>query len=228
MEGKPVLNSKTIGVNIVAAIAILLQHKYGYVMDAELQGLILVFINLLLRFVTKKAIAFKKKELQVLSVLFVLVMFAGCGTTSMLCSVPEADGSVICELSKKINTTPEAISQSLKIANAGAMELDVYDAYEAEKFVDKIISEIQEVQKMGKEVSYREAIEYIRGIYSKLPERVQLIFEIASPDMLSQNLIEIPLTDYDFKLLLDHLNNQKNIINMYKTRAAAYEFMKWV
>jgi hypothetical protein len=48
--------SKTIWVNFVALVAIIVQNKYGYIIDEELQFQILSIINIGLRFITKDRI----------------------------------------------------------------------------------------------------------------------------------------------------------------------------
>lgn len=221
MEAKPVWLSKTFWVNIIAVIAMMAQSKYGFVIDVEAQVAILGVVNMLLRMVTKKPVAWKKDSTKVLPVILVLVMFTGCGTKRPLCSLPEADGSVICKLSKKINTTPEAISNTLKIANAGGLAFDVYEADEADGFIDKIIEKIEQARAMGREISYREAVEFIRGEYNQLSPAVQAVFEIVDPDILSKNLVDMFLTDFDFEQLLSHLYEQKKVVAVFKLLAYA-------
>jgi hypothetical protein len=163
----------------------------------------------------------KMKELKVfirfIMILWVMVL-AGCGTKSMLCSVPEADGSVICKLSEKMNTSPEVISKTLKITNAGALAMGVYEAKEAEEFIDDIIDEIETVRAEGLNITYGDAIDYIQKKYKKLPVKVQVLFAILDPELLSKNIIEIPLNDYDLDLVLRHLRAQKKqVIDIFKT-----------
>lgn len=165
---------------------------------------------------------FKIKELRDLGIMVLAVLcllLVGCGAKSMLCSVPEADGSVICKLAEKINTTPEAISQSLKIANAGGLALKVYEAQEAEKFIRDIIAEVEKYQAMGTEISYKEAIDYIIEKKKGLSLKVQAIFTVIDPAVLSQNIIDMPLKGYDFKLFLDHLYAQLRVVAIFKAVA---------
>jgi len=56
MEGKKWYHSKVLWFNATAAIAALLQAKYGLVIDGPTQGLILTGVNLLLRAITKEQI----------------------------------------------------------------------------------------------------------------------------------------------------------------------------
>lgn len=148
-------------------------------------------------------------------VFMLILILSACGSKSMLCSVPEAENSVVCELSKKMNTTPEMISQTLMVANIGAMEADAYTAKRANVFVDKIIAEISEVRKLGKSVSYLDAINYIQTKFDVLPRKVQTLFVIVNPAGLYDQNITIPLTDYDYELLLRHLQKQKDILKAY-------------
>jgi len=52
-----VLHSRTIWVNALALLALHIQSKYGFVVDAALQMEILTIVNLILRAVTKKPLA---------------------------------------------------------------------------------------------------------------------------------------------------------------------------
>jgi len=148
-------------------------------------------------------------------IIMILILMAGCATNSQLCTVPEAQNSVVCELSTKLHTTPEMISQTLLVANMGALEADVYTAQQANKFVDDLISEIENFRKLGKTISYIDAIRYIDSKFKILPARVQAVFVIMNPAGLSDQVINLPLTDYDFDLLLRHLNKEKQIISVY-------------
>lgn len=155
-----------------------------------------------------------KKLLSVLSIL-VIMLLTGCATTSQLCLVPEAENSVICKLSKKVKTTPEAISQTLKVANIIAMETNVYTAQQADKFIDRLIEEVQNMQNLGSEVTYMNIVKYIDGEFSLLPPKVQVVFEVMNTEGLLSQTIEMPLTQYDFELLLRHLQKQKELIKIY-------------
>ena len=45
--------SKTLYINVLAAVALFLQNQYGYVLPAEFQAYLLIVINLVLRTITK-------------------------------------------------------------------------------------------------------------------------------------------------------------------------------
>lgn len=49
---KHIFESKTFQVNGIAIIAWLIQAKYGFVIDADIQGAILSFVNIVLRSLT--------------------------------------------------------------------------------------------------------------------------------------------------------------------------------
>jgi hypothetical protein len=156
-----------------------------------------------------------EKALMVFMVLLLGLIMAACATTSQLCAVPEAQNSVVCELSAKLKTTPEMISQSLQVANLGALASDVYTAQQADEFVDKIITDIQDIQKMGKEISYLDAINYIDGKLNLLPTKIKAVFVLIDTAGLTTQGIKQPLTDYDFDLIIRHLQKQKELIKIY-------------
>jgi len=61
MESKPIYASKTIWVNLVAIVALVLNSLYGIQLDAETQATIattiLALVNVILRLVTTKPIS---------------------------------------------------------------------------------------------------------------------------------------------------------------------------
>jgi predicted RNase H-like HicB family nuclease len=78
--------SKTLWVNGLAFIAMLVQSQTGVIMDAELQIAILAVINLVLRLVTKKEINWKNSSTGALIILmaavfsFSMITMPGCAT----------------------------------------------------------------------------------------------------------------------------------------------------
>lgn len=56
--GKKWYSSKTVWTNVVAAGVLLLQLKYGFIIDPTYQSLALSGVNLVLRKITKEAITF--------------------------------------------------------------------------------------------------------------------------------------------------------------------------
>ena len=93
--------SKTLWLNVLAAIALLLQTRYGFILDPEAQAGLLTVINIILRLVTKAPLdwatpaasgdnsqgGFISMRCSVLADLFLIVLVAailcsGCATTS--------------------------------------------------------------------------------------------------------------------------------------------------
>lgn len=57
---KHILSSKTIWVNLLSIVALILQKRYGFVIDESLQIEILGFINIALRMLTKEPVSWSK------------------------------------------------------------------------------------------------------------------------------------------------------------------------
>jgi uncharacterized membrane protein len=51
--------SKTLWVNLVAGAALLAQSQFGFIVDAEAQGAVLVVVNLVLRLITNEPVGLK-------------------------------------------------------------------------------------------------------------------------------------------------------------------------
>lgn len=143
-------------------------------------------------------------------IISIIAMLAGCATTSSLCP---KEGSAICALSEKLNTSPEAISQVLQIGNIAALEKSLYTATEADKFINQIIADVQAYK--GKAVTYTQAVQYINKKFNLLSPQIQAVFIIMNPADLAAKEITIPLSDYDIDLILKHLQKQKVLIKVY-------------
>jgi len=57
---KPFYQSRTLWVNLLAAVALFTQQQYGYVIDPATQGLILTVLNMVLRFNTDSPVYVKQ------------------------------------------------------------------------------------------------------------------------------------------------------------------------
>jgi len=57
MNTKPFYLSKTLWINILAAVAFLVQSQTSFVVDAETQGAIIIVINLIVRIFTGKSLS---------------------------------------------------------------------------------------------------------------------------------------------------------------------------
>jgi uncharacterized membrane protein len=62
MDKKAWWRSKTLWVNSVAALALLAQGQWGFVIDVEAQGVILTFVNLVLRLITKEPVGLRDES----------------------------------------------------------------------------------------------------------------------------------------------------------------------
>lgn len=58
-EIKSWYKSRIVWLNVLAAVALFLQQQFGYVFSVEIQGLVLMVLNTLLRFDTSEPISVK-------------------------------------------------------------------------------------------------------------------------------------------------------------------------
>lgn len=151
--------------------------------------------------------------MRILTMLLICLCICACSTTSNLCPAPDGQASVICSLSGQMNTSPEAISTTLQVANVMALEKSLYKAQEAEEFIDNIIQDLKNIK--GKSITYAEALDYINDKFKVLSPEIQAVFIIVDPAGLATKEIKIPLSDYDINLLIKHLEKQKQIVQVY-------------
>lgn len=147
-----------------------------------------------------------------LLIISILALLAGCATTSNYCP---HEGSAICTLSEKLNTSPESISQVLQIANVAALEKSLYTAQQADLFIDAIMADLKKVKAEGVSISYVDALKYVSDKFDLLSPSAQAAFIIMNPADLATQEINIPLSEYDIDLLIKHLKKQKALVKVY-------------
>lgn len=177
---------------------------------------------------------FKIFKFLTLSLLIMISLFSsGCATfnkafgvtpEASICALPESQGSIICALAEKRNTTPEAISKSLLWANFAALETGVIGEDvpidKALKYIDVIIDEVTyyraELNKSGMKINLDMVSNYVQDRYDALPPRVQNAFIVLRPQGLSGLYFESPLVDKDFEMILYQLNEMRKMIAAYQ------------
>lgn len=120
METKSIWTSKTLWVNLIAGIAMLVQSKYGFVIDAEAQAAALTFINIILRLITKKAIDFKGQDKKIITGLILII------TSGMIvsCSAARMENNVFKTLSVSQVTYDSALSTVGDLYKQGKLSED--------------------------------------------------------------------------------------------------------
>ena len=156
-----------------------------------------------------------KKLVYKITVVLTLLVIAGCGA-GKLCLVEEAQDSVICSISGKMNISPEALSQTLILANVANLEASTYTADRAYKFLETAKNGLIEKQASG--ITYGDVVNFLLKEYNLLPARIQAIFILIDPfkDIVSFDAyVNKLLTPYDIKMLIAHIEKQEAIVNLY-------------
>lgn len=141
----------------------------------------------------------KRKETKMLLII-VLLFTVGCAymQPSSVCDTDER--SLICE---KI-PQPEHADIALQLVNVRALKNDYYSAQKVLKFFDMCESFLE------KDVTYGVFVKWL-GSYI---EDVELEVVILS-NYLNVLKVDIPISDYDRMLLQEHIERQKEIVQMY-------------
>jgi hypothetical protein len=155
-----------------------------------------------------------------LTLLLISLCLTGCLTlkttkTPVCETIPQGSYSVICDIAGRIGTTPETAAGMLKFANTGLLAEDIYTAKEAQVFIRDVKAQIESVRKTG--VTYAVARRYAAEKYGSLSRKAKaalvLMEEFTSFDdaVPSERL----LSDYDYTLLLKHLDDQERIAQIF-------------
>jgi len=160
-----------------------------------------------------------KKLISIFISMFVVMMLIGCAgmavKPSVCDTVPEGSYSVICDISHYLNVRPEDVSGVLKVGNLGGLALDAYTAQEAKDFINDIRIYLKRAQS-GHGLLYATLLEFGEEKYNILPAAVQasivLIEQFATVDLSMIPGSGRVLSDYDFAMLLKHLDGQDMII----------------
>lgn len=158
------------------------------------------------------------KKFSVSLIFSVLALFVGCGSvqvaTPVCDAIPDGSYSVICQLADKIGTTPETAAAMLKVANTVSLAADVYTAQQASLFVSEMRKYINTARDQG--VTFAVAYAALEKKYGSLPAKVQSAFvsleDVLKIDVSATDIADIILSDYDYVLLLKHLDAQDRVI----------------
>ena len=150
------------------------------------------------------------------TILTLLVLLnAGCSTTSPLCTVPESKDSKICALSDRFHVTPEYLSQGLLALNFAAIKKDIYTPERAYKFVERLKKDVKDIRARGQVWTVSQAINFVDEKLDVLPPDIKAAFNTFAPADFTEIEMIQPVTDYDFELFIRHLEKQLTLIRIY-------------
>lgn len=89
-ESKPWWESKTLWINAIAVVAMMIQSHTGFVIDPEAQIAILGVINLILRAITRTTLDWRTDTDKIAPLLLLAVLLAGCATDQAAKQSPQA------------------------------------------------------------------------------------------------------------------------------------------
>lgn len=127
--------------------------------------------------------------------------------------IPEGEYSIICEIAHAVNTEPEEIALSLKLANIAGLSIPLYTARQADNFFVDIQDKATEGRRLGN-VTYEDLIRYALSKYDALPPAVQALI-IISEDYYRLDLPAIKyksLSRYDWDGIDKHIMDQRKLI----------------
>lgn len=127
-------------------------------------------------------------------------------------SLPEGQYSIICEVTEKFGTTPEAVRISMKLTNLVAAN-QLYDAQQADAFLASVQENVKEF-KTGGVVDWEQFGSYILLQQENLPPKLKAAFVIAK-DLFEFNPAAIqgrPLSQLDWDRVLGNIAEQRAIL----------------
>lgn len=135
---------------------------------------------------------------------------------NLVCNnIPEGSYSTLCTVAHYVGIELEDAGNILKVGNLAGLATDVYSAQEAMNFVNDIQMYLERAQN-GYGLLYATFQEFINKKYGILPAKVQAAIVLADQmRLIDVSLIpgaDKKLSDYDYKMLFKHLNDQKAII----------------
>lgn len=156
-------------------------------------------------------------------VLGMMMAFIGCSNTGSSpiqisisednpCdALPEGTNSTLCTIAKEKGVNLMDISKVLKLANTAALASNQYTATQAVAFIEKVIAGVKELQSKGS--TYDELLAYAIAQHDGLDPKIKVAFVISS-EMVNVKVSD-PLYDFDYQLILLHLNKQLSIAKMF-------------
>ena len=95
------------------------------------------------------------------------------------------------------------------------MKKGKYTPEKAHEFVQKLKKEIVDLKALGRKWTLFQAINFINGKVDALPADIQAAFTIFNIDSYTDVELQQPITDYDFDLVIAHLDKQDGLIKIY-------------
>lgn len=150
-------------------------------------------------------------------ILLSVFFLSACGiplttsTDSVVNQVPEGQTSIICDVAKAYNVTPETVARIIKTQNVAAIAAGAYSPEQAMAFLDEIETYLVNSQAVG--LTYTAAVTAAKNKYGRLPPEAQAVLIILDdfidvPEIYSARL----LTEYDYEILRMGIEDQRRVL----------------
>jgi hypothetical protein len=144
----------------------------------------------------------------------------GCGiikAKSGWCNhIPEDSYSLLCQIAHSRNSEPEDVAAFLKLANITGLSTGAHTAQQAIDFINDLEDDAKQAKEIGT-VTWDLLIIDVLAKYKELPPTVKALFilkdDFFTVDIPGINII--PLSQYDWKGIIDHLEQQKALATMF-------------
>lgn len=148
------------------------------------------------------------------ALLFTIFGCAGFPARPSVCdAVPQDSYSAICQAAETMHATPEDVATILKLANVAALSGHVYTARQADVFIDELSAFLTAARQNGG-ITYGALVAAAMQRYGALPPEVQAVFIVLDGAVAvdAPAVTSLLLSDYDYGLLLGHLQQQKALL----------------
>ena len=147
------------------------------------------------------------KKLCLLAIIVLALVFTGCAMLEpqpSVCDKPEAENSMLCDLSMKWGLTPERMGSVLYLSSALVLSNNPDEAADALEYVNGAIDILE-----SGNITY--------GAFAKyLKEKQSLFVVIAVNEFINEffgpNLVSLPIDPFDKGLISAHLKKQSDMI----------------
>jgi len=154
-----------------------------------------------------------KKLLVILcAVLFLMGCAIDIGTSKVCSNIPQGQYSVLCDISAKVGTTPEAVGTVTKVANLFLLG-ETHTAKQAYDFIGELQAKSKDAQAFDG-ATYDQIIDYATAKWADLPPKVQAAMEVIKAYYgvkVSGSLPKL-LSQYDWSIIDQMLADQKAVI----------------
>lgn len=145
--------------------------------------------------------------------ILIIVLFVSAGCSVLKAKNPVCvteEPSVLCAAADRLGVSLDNVGLTLKLGNIGGLSRDYYSAQTAFDYLEEAKVFVQTHENL----TYGDFVKEVIDRFLNLDPAIQALFMIVQDDyeLNVEELEKEPLTEYDYYLVLTHIEKQKQLV----------------